>query len=143
MSNASDAFENALALLYFQATAWANVADNASSSPITNWQFSLHTSSPGDDGDQTTNEIGYTSYEREGVARSDSGFDVSGGVATLAANLDFTPGTGGSGTASHFGIGTAASAAGILHIHGAITPNIVCGDGVTPRLTTATQISIA
>lgn len=143
MSEASDAFENALALLYFNGTNWANVADNAASSPITNWQISLHTSSPGDAGNQTTNEIGYTSYARKAVARTSGGFTVTGGVAVFAANQDFVAGTGGSGTATHLGLGTASSSTGILHMYGAVTPNIVCGNGVTPRLTTSTSFSIS
>lgn len=143
MSDASDAFENALALLFFNATAWANVADNAASSPITNWQLSLHTASPTDSGSQTSSEIAYTSYARKAVARSGSGFTVTGGSTVLAANQDFVAGTGGSGTATHFGLGTASSGTGILEIFGTVTPNIVTGNGVTPRLTTSTTITIA
>jgi hypothetical protein len=142
MSTASDAFEQALALLYFEATNWANVADNAASSPIANWQLGLHTSSPGEAGDQTTNEIAYTSYARVAVARTSSGFDTTGGVSTLAALTSFPAGTGGSGTATHMGLGTASSAAGILHIYGTVTPNIVTGDSITPQLTTATSFTI-
>jgi hypothetical protein len=143
MSQASDALENAFMLLFFNATAWANVADNAAASPIANWQLSLHTASPGDAGSQTTSEIAYTSYARKSVARTSGGFTVTGGQAVLAANQDFVAGTGGSGTAAHFGLGTASSGAGILELYGAITPSIVTGDGVTPRLTTATAISLA
>jgi hypothetical protein len=143
MSDASDAFENALALLFFNATAWANVADNAASSPVTNWQLGLHTASPGEAGSQTTNEIGYTSYARVARARTSGGFTVSAGVTTLAANADFPAGTGGSGTATHLSLGTASSGAGILELMGSISPSIVCGNGVTPRLTTATSFSIA
>jgi hypothetical protein len=55
----------------------------------------------------------------------------------LAAAVSFPAGTGGSGTASYFGIGTAASGAGALLYSGTVTPNIVCGNGVTPQLTTA------
>jgi len=140
--SASNSFENALALFFFNATAWANVADNAASSPITNWQLSLHTADPGEAGDQTTSEIAYTSYARKAVARTSGGFSVSGGVATLVANADFVAGTGGSGTATFAGLGTASSGAGVLEISGAISPSIVCGNGVTPRLTTATAFSI-
>lgn len=143
MSDASDAFENAAMLLFFNATAWANVADNAATSPIANWQMGLHTSSPGDAGDQTTNEIAYTSYARTAVARTGGGWTVTGGQAVPAANIDFPAGTGGSGTASHFGLGTASSSTGILEIYGTVTPNIVTGDGVTPRLTTSTAITLA
>jgi hypothetical protein len=134
--------ENALALLFFNATAWANVADNAASSPITNWQLSLHTADPGEAGDQTTSEITYTSYARKAVARTSGGFSVSGGVASLAANQDFVAGTGGSGTATFAGLGTASSGAGVLEISGAISPSIVTGSGVTPRLTTSSTFSI-
>jgi hypothetical protein len=140
--SASNAFENALMLLFFNATPWANVADDAADSPITEWQESLHTADPGEGGNQSSSEITYTSYARVGVARSDSGFSVSGGVASHAANVDFPAGTGGSGTATHVGLGTAASSTGTLMMSGTITPNIVTGNGVTPRLTTSTTFSI-
>jgi hypothetical protein len=143
MSDASDAFENAAALLFFNATNWANVADNAASSPFTNWHLSLHTSSPGEAGNQQSNEIGYTSYARVARARSGSGFTVTGGQAVLAANADFPAGTGGSGTATHLGLGSASSGAGILEMFGTVTPNIVTGNGVTPRLTTSTSFTIS
>lgn len=134
-------FENDLAKLIFNATAIANIADNAATSPLANLQLSLHTADPGEAGDQTTNEIAYTSYARVAVARSSSGFTVTNNIVTLTANVDFPAGTGGSGTATHFGIGTAASGAGKLIASGTVTPNIVTGNGVTPRLTTGTSIT--
>ena len=143
MSDASDNFENDLALLFFNATAWANVADNAASSPVTNLQLGLNTDSPGEAGNQTTNEIAYTGYTRVAVARSGSGFTVTGGSAALAANTDFPAGTGGSGTATHMSLGNASSGTGRLQLYGTVTPNIVCGDGVTPRLSTSTAFAIA
>jgi hypothetical protein len=143
MSDAADSFENGLSLLFFNATNWANIADDAASAPITNWQLSLHTATPTDSGNQESSEIAYTSYAREAVARGVGGFTVAAGVTTLAANVDFTTGTGGSGTATYMGLGTAASGAGILELYGTITPSIVCGNGVTPRLTTSTQFEIA
>jgi hypothetical protein len=142
MAAASDNFENGLALLFFQATTWDGVAENDTTSPVTSWQLSLHTSSAGDAGNQTTNEIAYTSYARVARARTSGGFSVSAGVTTLAANADFPAGTGGSGTASHMGLGTASTSTGSLLIHGTISPSIVCGSGVTPRLTTSTSFEI-
>lgn len=142
MAEASDALENAFMLLFFNATAWSLVADNAATTPITNWQLSLHTASPGEAGSQTTSEIAYTSYTRKATARTSGGFTVSTNQAVLAANQDFVAGTGGSGTATYFGLGTASSGAGVLEIYGTVTPNIVTGNGVTPRLTTATTFSI-
>ncbi len=143
MSDASDNFENDLSLLFFNATNWANVADNAVSTPISNWQLSLHTSSPGEAGNQTTNEIGYTNYARVAKARSGSGFTVTGGSTVLASNADFPAGGGGSGTATHLGLGNASSASGRLQLYGTISPSIICGSGITPRLTTATQFVIS
>lgn len=49
---------NALAAI-FQAVTWTNVLTNAGS-PLTNLYVSLHSSSPGVGGDQTTNEISYS-----------------------------------------------------------------------------------
>ena len=65
----STTFSNDLAALIFNATAIANIADNAASSPLTNLYLSLHTSSPGTGGSQTTNETSYTNYARVAVAR--------------------------------------------------------------------------
>ena len=50
----SDAFEADLLKLLFNATAIANVADNAASSPLTNLFVALHTADPGETGTQAT-----------------------------------------------------------------------------------------
>lgn len=128
----ANVFTNDFLKLIFQATAIPNVADNAASSPITNLYLSLHTADPGAAGDQTTSEIAYTSYARVAVARSSSGFTITGETVTLLANATFPAGTGGSGTATYVGVGTASSGAGILLYRCTLTPNIVCGSGVTP-----------
>ena len=140
----SKSWENALALLVFNNTNAANIGDATGlrgSSSAGSLYLSLHTSDPGEAGDQTTNEIAYTSYARVAVARSGSGFTVTGGAIALAANADFPAGTGGTGTATHFGIGTASSGAGVLLYKGAISPTIVCGDGVTPRINAGTVVT--
>lgn len=140
----SNTFENDLLLLIFNNTNVANVGDATGlrgSTTAGSLYLSLHTSDPGEAGDQTTNEIAYTSYARATVARSGSGFTVSGNSVTLTSNVDFAAGTGGSGTATHFAVGTASSGAGKVLYKGTITPNIVCGNGVTPRLTTGTTIT--
>jgi hypothetical protein len=49
-------FENDLLKLIFNATAIANIADNAAASPLTNLFVALHTADPGEAGDQTTSE---------------------------------------------------------------------------------------
>lgn len=140
----TNAFENSLLLLIFNNTDIANIGDAAglqNSAAAGSLYVSLHTSDPGEAGDQSTNEIAYTSYARVAVARSGAGWTVSGNSVSPAATISFPTGTGGSGTATHFGIGTAASGAGSLLYKGTITPNIVCGSGVTPQLTTSTAIT--
>lgn len=134
-------FENDLLKLIFNATAIANMADNAASSPLTNLYASLHTADPGEAGDQTTNEIAYTSYARVAVARTTGGWTVTANSVSPVATISFPAGTGGSGTATHVGIGTASSGAGKLLYSGTISPNIVCGSGVTPQLTTASTVT--
>lgn len=142
----SNTAENSILDLILRATAWANIADNAASSPQTNTGLSLHTSDPGDGGDASTNEVTYTSYTRVNVARSTGFAAASSGSSALAANTDFPAGTGGSGTVTHFGAGKSNASpptgAQALHFSGTVTPNVVCGNGVTPRLTTATTISL-
>ena len=102
---------------------------------------SLHTADPGEAGDQSTSEVAYTSYARIGVARSGAGFVVTGNSVSPAAAVNFPTGTGGTGTATHFGIGTASTGTGKLLYKGAITPSIVCGNGISPQLTAASAIT--
>lgn len=138
----SNTTESAILKLVFNATAWANYADNASSSPQTNVAVALHTADPGDTGNMTTSEAAYTSYARVDVARTTSGWTETSGSVSPAANIDFPAGTGGSGTVTHFSTGkTGGSTAAILW-SGTVSPNIVCGNGVTPRLTTASTITL-
>lgn len=134
-------WENSILALLFNATPVANVADNASSSPLTNLHVSLHTSDPGEAGAQNTNETTYTSYARVAVARSGSGWTVTANSVSPVANIDFPAATGGTATITHFGVGSAASGAGVLYYKGTVTPNISVSTGVTPRLTTASAIT--
>jgi hypothetical protein len=60
------AARQALALLIFNATAWANWADNAASTPVTNIYSTLHTADP-TSGNQTTSEASYTGATRVAV----------------------------------------------------------------------------
>lgn len=140
----SNAFETALLSLIFENSNIANLGDATGvrgSSTAGSLYFSLHTSDPGEAGDQTTNEAAYTSYARVAVARSSSGWTVSGNAVAVDADVVFPAGTGGSGTATHWGLGTSSSGAGVLLYKGAISPSIVCGSGVTPRLTAGTVVS--
>lgn len=132
---------NDLLKLVFNGTAVANIADNAATSPLGNLYFSLHTADPTASGNQASNEIAYTSYARVAVARTSGGLTVSGQSVSPTATVAFPAGTGGSGTATHFGIGTASTGTGKLLYSGAISPTIVTGNGITPQLTTASTVT--
>ena len=140
--SAGNTFENDLLKLIFNATAIASIADNAASAPLTNLYISLHTSDPGEAGDQTTNETAYTSYARVAVARSGSGWTVTNNSVSPAATIGFPACTGSTATITHFAVGTASSGAGKLLISGTVTPNISVSTGVTPQLTTSTALTI-
>jgi len=137
----SNAFENALLLLIFNGTAIADLAENDTSSPATNLYVSLHTGDPGEAGSQTTNECAYTSYARVAVARSGAGFTVTGNSVSPAAAITFPAATGGTETATHVGIGTASSGAGVLLYKGALSASISIVSGVTPRCPTTSAIT--
>jgi hypothetical protein len=138
----SNVFENDLLKLIFNATAIANIADNAASSPLTNLQVGLHTADPGEGGDQTTSETAYTGYARVAVARTTGGWTAaSAGSTSPVANIDFPQCTAGTSTITHGAVGTAVSGAGKLLYSGTVTPNISVSTGVIPRLTTASTIT--
>lgn len=109
-------FENDLMKLLYNATAIANIADNAASAPLTNLFVALHTADPGEAGDQTTSEATYTSYARATVARTSGGWTVTNNSVSPVANIDFVAATGGSNVLTHFSVGVAVSGASkILH----------------------------
>lgn len=135
-------FENDLLKLIFNATAIANIADNAAASPLTALYLSLHTADPGEAGDQTTSQCAYTSYARVAVNRNSGGWTVTNNSVSPTANVDFPTCTGGTETATHFSVGTLSSGAGKLIASGTVTPNISISSGVTPRLTTATVLTL-
>lgn len=138
----SNTTETAVLKLIFQAVAWANYADNAAASPETNIVVAGHTADPADAGTQSTSEIAYTSYARVNVARTTGGWAEATGTITPVANIDFPAGTGGSGTMTHFSTGKSGGGASAILWSGTVTPNIVTGNGVTPRLTTASTITL-
>lgn len=134
-------FENDLVKLIFNATAIANIADNAASSPLTNLYVSLHTADPGEAGDQTTSETTYTSYARVAVARTSGGWTITNNSVSPVATISFPACTGGTATITYAAIGTASSGAGKILYKGAISPNISVSTGVTPQIAAGSTIT--
>lgn len=133
-------FENEIMGLIFNAAAIANLADNASVSPLTNLHIALHTASPGEAGTQATNECAYGAYARVAVARTSGGWTITANEVTPVANVDFPEATSGTETATHFSVGVGASGTTKILMYGTITPNIAISTGVVPRLKAGTTV---
>ena len=130
----STSASNSILALIFNATAWADIAENDSSSPATNLYLSLHTADPGVGGAQTTNETAYTNYARIAVARTTGGWDVPSGGATANAALAQFAQCGASGaTLTHVAIGTASSGTGLVLYAGALTSSLAVANGIQPQ----------
>jgi len=137
--SAMDAFENGLLRLIFENTDGpANVGDATGlrgSSTAGSFYISLHTANPGSNeatGDQTTSESAYTSYARVAVARASAQWTVASGVADNDNTITFPACTGSTSTVTHFGVGSATSGAGVLHLWGALTASLAISSGITP-----------
>ena len=132
----SNAWETALLNLVFNNTDAANIGDATGlrgSSSAGSVYVSLHTADPGEAGNQTSNECAYTSYARVAVARSGAGWTVSGNAVTNAALIQFPQCTGGSETATYFGIGTASTSTGVLLYKGALSASLAISSGIQPQ----------
>ncbi len=132
MSNAAEA---ALLDLLFLNVDWANVGDAGglqNSATAGSFFIALHTADPGEAGDQTTNEISYTGYARVGVARTGAGWSRSVSTVSNVATVQFGECTAGSGTATHFSIGTVVSGAGQVILKGALSASRSISAGITP-----------
>jgi hypothetical protein len=138
----SNTTENAWLALTYNATAWPNYADNAASTPQTQIATALHTADPGDTGSMLTSEAAYTGYGRQNINRNSGGWTVSGSNVNPVANIDFAISTGGSELEAFFSTGKTGGGAAAILLSGAVSPAISVSSGVTPRLTTATQISL-
>jgi hypothetical protein len=133
MPKATTTCNNILALV-FNATAWANVADNAAASPFTNLYIALHTADPGVGGSPLTSEATYGAYARKAVARTTGGWTVpSGGSLSNAALAQFVECTSGSNTITHVSICTTASGAGVVLYAGALAASRAVSAGIQPQ----------
>lgn len=140
----SNTFENDFLLLVFNNTNCSLVGDATGlrgSSTAGVLYFSLHTADPGEAGNQSTNEVTYTSYARASKNRNGTDFTVTGNAVAVNSTVTFAAGTGGSGTATHWGLGTDSSGTGKLLFKGSLSPSIVCGSGVTPTIASGTVVT--
>lgn len=79
----------------------------------TDFYLALHTTDPGETGNQSTNEVSYTDYARVAIVRSAVGWTVTDNQAINAALIQFPlAGVGSNANAAYVSIGTLASGAG-------------------------------
>jgi len=123
-------FENDVLLITFNATLSSHLG-TLSGSGNANLYVALHTGDPGEAGSQTTSEATYGSYARQAVARSGSGWTVSGNTAVNFATISFPECTSGSETISHVSIGTVSSGAGQILYSGALNASRLVSSGIT------------
>lgn len=134
-------FENDALKLIFNATAIANLADNAASSPATNIPLALHTADPGEAGTQSTSETAYTGYARVNVARTTGGWTVTANSVSPVANATFGECTASAGSnLTHFSAGTGTG--NYLIISGTLTPNVTMVVGSIPIFKTTSTITL-
>lgn len=129
-------FENELLLLIFNNDALPLIGDASGLQPSASdgsLYVSLHTGDPGEGGNQTTSEAAYTSYARVAVARSGSGWTVSGNAVSNAALVQFPQCTGGSETLTHFAVGTASTSTGKVLYKGALSSSLAVSSGIQPQ----------
>lgn len=101
-----------------------------------NLYVSLHTADPGEGGSQTTSECAFGSYARQAVARSGSGWTVSGNTASNADTISFPECSSGSETVTHVAIGTNSSGAGQILYSGALSSSRNVSSGITLQFAT-------
>lgn len=135
--SATNAFETALLQHIFQNADVANVGDatglRGSTTAGVFW-VSLGVGSPGETGDQTTNETSYTNYGRVSVTRASGagGWTVTGDTADNTSAVDFAQCGASGATLTDFGIGSNQTTAGNLFLYGALGASRVVSDGITP-----------
>lgn len=119
---------NSLLNLIYRAIAWANVADNAASSPATALDIALHTAAPATTL-QSSNEATYTSYARVAVARPAGWNAASAGSLDNVAIIQFPQCTGGSNSITHVSIGIGGT---IIH-YGALVAPVAVSNTIQPQ----------
>lgn len=105
----------------------------------TDLEIHLHTADPGEAGVSTTSEATYTSYAAVTVARTTSGWTVSGNTCTNDALIQFPQCTGGSNTITHVSI-TPDGSTQILY-SGALNSSLSVSNGIQPQFA-ASALSI-
>lgn len=119
--------------LYYNATAIANIADNAAASPIATVYVALATASYSASSTMSSNETAYTNYVRQSTARTTGGWTApAAGATSNAAAIEF-PQCGVTGaTITSAATGKTTGAADIFH-YGDLNASIAVSNQIQPR----------
>lgn len=124
--------------LMFQNTAYADVGNAGGLQPSSaagSIYVALATATLTATSTQSTSEAAYTSYARQGVARTSGGWTITGNSpcnAENAAAITFPQCTGSSETETNFSTGYETSGAGNVFWYGALTASLAVSSGITP-----------
>jgi hypothetical protein len=125
---------NSVVALIFNATTWADIAENDTTTPSTQLFIRLHTGAlaPGDPGN--TNEATYGSYAAQSVARTTGGWVApSGGATSNVAAILFAECTSGTNIITHVSINTASSGTNPCLYSGALSAPRTISAGIQPQ----------
>lgn len=98
---------------------------------VTDLDIHLHTADPGEAGNSSTSEATYGSYALVSVARTTSGWTVSGSSCTNDNLIQFPECTSGSNTLTHVSI-TPSGSTQILY-SGALNSSLAVSSGIQPQ----------
>lgn len=131
----TNTFETAWNTYIFNDTDLANIGDatglNGTGAGSTFW-IALFQSDPGESG-STAYEVAYGGYAREYLARSSSGFTISGNNATNASAITFNTCTSGTATANYVGIMAESTGSNMVYL-GTLDTAISISTGVAPQI---------
>lgn len=147
MAGKSNEFENALLLLIFNNDTVSGISDDGLRGSTTdgNLYVSLHTGDPGETvTDPTSTETTYTGYARKAVARTTTGWTVTGNSVSPTSDIDFGECTAAPGSnLTHFCIlgGQDPTGDEFVLYYGTLSPNITMSTGVIPRIKSTSTIT--
>jgi hypothetical protein len=125
---------NSILALIFNATAFADIAENDTSAPLANLYVSLHKTDPGVGGSQLTGEADYGAYARKAVARTTGGWTTpASGSTDNVAILQFDECNGSTNDIDYVAIGTAESGAGRVLYAGQLSSTRTISTGIQPQ----------
>lgn len=124
-------FANDLLLFLLNGTALPTYGDD------TNFYVSLHVSSPGPTGTQSTHEASYTSYARVQLTRDSGTWTVASNLGTTTGSVDFPTSTDSTPqTVTHIALGVLSSGAGEIIDYKALDAPKTISLGDTPKINT-------